>query len=251
MRINPIVFQQLESECRNIVFKFLSRDEDFVNRSFNSYISKKTECETCAIFWDKTKRKKGKEEGYFDSYLGCYEYDPSGKFEGRIKIYPRNILDLVNKTINRGELPKQYNKLCFFKSVCRVVLIHELAHWLIHFAEIKGPHANHSHENYVNMSTYQHEQLAQICTSSMLNEKIDNYTFGYLMEKSSEEYHLEPELLWVEPSKILCVIKDYRFPGNWIKISDKKPFSRIFYELINGRIQGVTAQRNARNIGLI
>lgn len=252
MRINPIVFQQLESECRNIVFKFLSSDEDFVNRSFNSYISKKRECETCAIFWDNTKRKKKMDEGYFDGYLGCYEYDPSGKFEGRIKIYPRNILDLVNKTIKRGELPKQYNKLSFFKSVCRVVLIHELAHWLIHFAEIKGPHANHHHENYVNMSTYQHEQLAQICTIVMLKKsQIDRFTFRYIMALCNDIYHLHPSLLYASSSEALSVIKDFRFTGYFDSIPDERPFSIVFEKLIKKEIKFIGIVKAAKKLGLI
>lgn len=152
MKIDPKIFQQLESECRAIVFKFLSNDSDFVNPSFDSYISKKTETTTCAIFWDKEKRQKLKDKEYFDGYLGCYEYDKSGLYEGRIKIYPRNILAFVNRTIKQGKLPRDYDKLSFFKSVCRVVLIHELSHWLIHFAEIQGIHAIHFNENFINMS---------------------------------------------------------------------------------------------------
>lgn len=239
MKINPIIFQEIESECRTIVLNFLTNDKEFMVQSFKSFISINTEAKTCAIFWNKNKFIKPKNDSFFDKYLGSYEHHENGQFEGHINIYPANILSLVKDAKFSHKLSSEYKQMQFFKSVCRVVLLHELSHWLIHFVRVGGVHVNHYNENYIRMSTYQHEQLAQICTSSMLKKKIDNYTFGYLMEKSSEEYKLEPELLWVEPSKTLSVVKDFRFPIYYKCIPDEKPFSKVFESLLNEKIKPI------------
>ena len=232
MKINAIIFQEIESECRTIVLDFLKNDRGFMAQSFKSFISKKTEAKTCAIFWDRKKFKRHRDDSFFDKYLGTYEHHENGQFEGHINIYPANILSLVKEAKSSHRLTSDYKQIQFFKSVCRVVLLHELSHWLIHFVRVGGVHVNHYNENYSRMSTYQHEQLAQICTSSMLTKKIDNYTFGYLMQKSTEEYKLEPELLWVEPAKILSVIKDFRFPVLFKRINDDRPFTEVYFPLV-------------------
>lgn len=239
MKINPIIFQEIESECRAIVNDFLTNDKEFIVQSFKSFISNNTEAKTCAIFWNKNKFKKLKDDSFFDKYLGNYEHHENGQFEGHINIYPANILSLVKESKFSHKLSSEYKQMQFFKSVCRVMLLHELSHWLIHFVRVGGVHINHYNENFIKMSTYQHEQLAQICTSSMLKKKIDNYTFGYLMEISSEEYQLEPELICAEPSQILSVIKDFRYPIYYKCIPDEKPFSKVFESLLNEKIKPI------------
>lgn len=250
MKINPIIFQEIESECRTIVLDFLKNDRDFLAQSFKSFISKKTEAKTCAIFWDKTKFKRKKDDSFFDKYLGTYEYHESGQFEGHINMYPENILKLVLESKTSNKLHSDFKQLQFFKSVCRVVLLHELSHWLIHFVRVGGILVNHYNENFIKMSTFQHEQLAQICTSSMLKKKIDNYTMGYLMEKSAEEYKLEPELLWVEPSKILSVIKDFRFSVLYRRINDTRPFTKVYFSLLENKNQPVLNMKRAKDLDL-
>ena len=250
MKINPIIFQEIESECRTTVLDFLKNDKDFLVQSFKSFISKKTEAKTCAIFWDKTKFKIQKEDSFFDKYLGTYMYNENGQFEGHINMYPENILKLVQESKTSNKLHSDFKQLQFFKSVCRVVLLHELSHWLIHFVRVGGILVNHYNENYIIMSTFQHEQLAQICTSSMLKKKIDNYTMGYLMEKSAEEYKLEPELLWVEPSKILSVIKDFRFPVLYRRINDSRPFTEVYFSLLNEENVRVRNMKRGKELDL-
>jgi hypothetical protein len=66
----------------------------------------------------------------------------------------------------------------------------------------------------------------------MMESEIDGYTFGYLMAKSSEEYKLEEELLFVEPTNILSVIKDFRFPVLFKKIIDTRPFAEVYFSLL-------------------
>ncbi len=250
MKINPIIFQEIESECRTIVLDFLKNDKDFMVQSFKSFISNKTEAKTCAIFWNKNKFKRLKDDSFFDKYLGTYEHHENGQFEGHINIYPANILSLVKEAKSSHRLTSDYKQLQFFKSVCRVVLLHELSHWLIHFVRVGGVHVNHYNENYIRMSTYQHEQLAQICTSSMLKKKIDHYTLGYLMQKSSDEYKLEPEFLWVEPKEILCVIKDFRFPVLFNRINDTRPFTEVYFPLLKGEIIRVMNMKVAKDLEL-
>jgi hypothetical protein len=250
MKINPIIFQEIESECRTIVLDFLKNDRDFLVQPFKSFISNKTEAKTCAIFWDKTKFKRKKDDSFFDKYLGTYVYHENGQFEGHINMYPANILKLVQELEPPSNSVIKFNQLQFFKSVCRVVLLHELSHWLIHFVRIGGILVNHYNENFIKMSTFQHEQLAQICTSSMLKKKIDNYTLGYLMEKSAEEYKLEPELLWVEPSKILSVIKDFRFPVFFRRIKDTRPFADVYFSLLNDKNIHVRNMKMAKELVL-
>jgi len=250
MKINPIIFQEIESECRTIVLDFLKNDRDFLVQSFKSFISNKTEAKTCAIFWDKNKFKKQRDDSFFDKYLGTYEHHENGQFEGHINIYPSNILSLVKEAKTSQKLNSEYKQIQFFKSVCRVVLLHELSHWLIHFVRVGGILVNHYNENYIKMSTYQHEQLAQICTASMLKKKIDHYTFGYLMEKSTEEYKLEPELLWVKPSEILSIIKDYRFPIFFKRIKDTRPFTEAYFPLLKGENIRVRNMKGAKDLGL-
>jgi len=239
MEISPLLFQEIESECRTAVLDFLKNDNEFRVQSFESFISKKLEAKSCAIFWDTATYERKAEDSFFDKYLGMYEHHENGQFEGHINMFPANILRFVEEITSEDLLHSAYTDSQFFKSICKVVLLHELSHWLIHFIRVGGVHVNHYNENYIRMSTYQHEQLAQICTSSMLKKKIDNYTFGYLMEKSSEEYKLEPELLWVEPSKILSVVKDFRFPIYYKCIPDEKPFSKVFESLLNEKIKPI------------
>jgi hypothetical protein len=250
MKINPIIFQEIESECRTIVLDFLKNDRDFLVQPFKSFISSKTEAKTCAIFWDKTKFKRKMDDSFFDKYLGSYVHHGNGHFEGHINMYPENILNLVLESKTSNKLHSDFKQLEFFKSVCRVVLLHELSHWLIHFVSVGGILVNHYNENYIKMSTFQHEQLAQICTASMLKRKIDNYTMGYLMQKSAEEYKLEPELLWVEPSLILSVIKDFRFPVLFKRIKDERPFTEVYFSLLRNKNQPVLSMKQGKELDL-
>jgi hypothetical protein len=84
----------------------------------------------------------------------------------------------------------------------------------------------------------------------MLKKKIDHYTFGYLMEKSTEEYKLEPELLWVEPKEILSIIKDYRFPVFINRIKDNRPFTEAYFPLLKGENIRVRNMKGAKDLGL-
>ncbi|MFM2286818.1 MAG: hypothetical protein RLZZ543_2315, partial [Bacteroidota bacterium] len=54
----------------------------------------------------------------------------------------------------------------------------------------------------------------------------------YLMEKSTEEYKLEPELLWVKPSEILSIIKKFRYPILYKRIYDIRPFTEVYFPLL-------------------
>lgn len=251
MKINPIIFQEVESECRTIVLDFLKNDNEFLVLSFESFISKKREAKSCAIFWDTATYERKAEDSFFDKYLGIYEHHENGQFEGHIKMFPENIQRFVEETTSADLLYSAYTDSQFFKSICKVVLLHELSHWLIHFVRVGGVHVNHYNENYIRMSTYQHEQLAQICTSSMLKKKIDHYTFGYLIQKSSEEYKLEPELLWVEPKEILSVIKDFRFPVLFNRTNDIRPFTEVYFPLLKNENIRVMKMKGAVDLGII
>jgi hypothetical protein len=67
----------------------------------------------------------------------------NGQFEGYINMYPSNILSLVKEAKTSQKLNSEYKQIQFFKSVCRVVLLHELSHWLIHFVRVGGILVNH------------------------------------------------------------------------------------------------------------
>jgi hypothetical protein len=84
----------------------------------------------------------------------------------------------------------------------------------------------------------------------MLKRKIDNYTMGYLMQKSAEEYKLEPELLWVEPSLILSVIKDFRFPVLFKRIKDERPFTEVYFSLLRNKNQPVLSMKQGKELDL-
>ena len=250
MKIEPILFQEIESECRTTVLDFLKNDKDFLVQSFNSFISQKLEAKSCAIFWDTTTYERNVDDSFFDKYLGMYEHHENGQFEGHIKMFPGNIRSFVKETTSENLLHSAYTDSQFFKSICKVVLLHELSHWLIHFVRVGGIYVNHYNENFIKMSTFQHEQLAQICTASMIASEIDGYTFGYLMAKSSVEYQLEEELLFVEPTNILSVIKDFRFPVLFKKIKDTRPFAEVYFSLVENKNQPVLNMKRGKELDL-
>jgi hypothetical protein len=255
MKIDPVIFQKIESECRIEVLKFIKHHGEFVISPFSSFISMNKEALSCAIFWDSSKKKQKDTESYFDDYLGVYEYQKSGQFEGLIKIFAGNILSFVKVKHAENKLYSKYNRLEFFKSVCRVVLFHELSHWLVHNQCIRLDNAitneKYSPNSFAKMSTFQNEQWAQILTAAMLTKKIDWYTFGFLMSISGEQYKLESELLHREPSEYLCVLYDFINPPTFSKIKDERPFSEVFFSHLKKENHSVNMIKGAIDLNVI
>jgi hypothetical protein len=134
-------------------------------------------------------------DSLFDGYLGAYfrgNIDLINR-EGRIVLYRKNIKKLA---INFAETEKKDLELSY-NLIFRIVLAHELSHWMFHYCAIncdeeKCKTIDGINRLYANISSDLHEYIAQKMTREIF--KIDplfELSFNWLLKNQTEPYTVD------------------------------------------------------------
>ncbi len=99
--------------------------------------------------------KKIAREKYFDGVLGIYKsVGHDWVHEGRIVLFIKNIEKVASGYANKFQLPVEE---CI-ADLTKIVLLHEIGHWLFHYMQENGSFSN---RHYDQISNDLHEAIAQ------------------------------------------------------------------------------------------
>jgi len=136
----------------------------------------------------------------FDGFLGKYFHGTNLqiKREGRIVLYYKNI----EETAFRFALEEKLDFRLAYGLIFKVVLAHELSHWIFHYCPVCCGTAEAINSMYDKVSDELHEYIAQKITRKVFEiNPLFETTFNWLLKNQKEPYTIDIE---EDINKIAC-----------------------------------------------
>jgi hypothetical protein len=158
----------LELETKATFLTFLSNSKWWRPEKFTLFSNRHRGYFTCSINWNDEKPQINN-DNIFD-LLGRYKsQDSHWEEEGRIIMYPNAIWEYAEKLIKSQGKNVPVEEL--FNKLTRIILIHELSHWVFHWLPCDSIHGEiQRNKFYKSFNTELHEFVAQYFTWTAITE---------------------------------------------------------------------------------